>query len=328
MNFKLPSDVFNNCQISTRRLLKSSKDPNIKRLYSLSKSQTSVLHDEIVESAVEGEDHVSKASCNKIQKQKLEECTWQEFLELKKQSLIIKFINDHLPAQRITSWQHVVDRMPTNIFNFCRRAIILALPTKANLKSWNLANTNICSLCNQKTQTQHHILNNCSRGADEKRYTWRHDSVLHTMAYHLERITTKGYKLFVDIPEYDTPGNLFTSQRPDIAFKKGNDVYVVELTICFETNFEKSRNFKMNRYNHLETNLKDTKHNLKTFYIEFSSLGFCTPSIIELTRLLRPLDVDVKRMIEISSEVCIRTSYYIFNRRDKEWTKPETLKYH
>ena len=209
-----------------------------------------------------------------------------------------------------------------------RRAIIIALPTKSNLKTWNLLNTNICSLCNQKTQTQFHILNNCSRAADERRYTWRHDSVLYTLGYHLQRIKAKGYKLFVDIPEYDNPGNLFNSQRPDIAFKHGNNVYVVELTICFETNFVKSRNYKESRYKDLKSNLKDTNHTLTTLYIEFSSLGLCTPSIIELTRLLRGLNVDVKRMIEIASEVCIRTSYYIFNRRDKEWMNPESLKYH
>ena len=221
---------------------------------------------------------------------------------------------------RLTSWQHVVDRMPSNIFSFCRRALILALPTKANLKTWNIAKSNICSLCTKSSETQHHMLNNCSRAIEEGRYTWRHDSVLHTMGYHLEKLINKGYEIFIDIPEYNTPGNLFNSQRPDIAFKLGNDVYVVELTVCFETNFEKSRSYKETRYQHLNLNLKNSNHKLKTFYIEFSSLGFCSTSIIELTRLLRRLDVDVKRMVEICSEVCIRTSYYIFNRRDKEWT--------
>ena len=152
--------------------------------------------------------------------------------------------------------------------------------------------------------------------------------MLHTMEYHLQKLIHKGYELFVDIPEYNTPGNLFISQRPDIAFKYGNDIYVVELTVCFGTNFVKSRRFKETRYENLQLNLKNSNHTLKIFYIEFLSLGFCSPSIIELNRLLRKLDVDVKRMLEICSEVCIRTSYYIFNRRDKDWTKPDLLKYH
>ena len=328
INLKLPSNLFDSCQTSTRRLLRSSKDPNIKRLYTLSKNQKNVRQDEIVEAAGEGINYVVKKNCNKILKQKTEEATWEEFLNLKKENIIIKFITESLPVQRIRSWQYVVDRMPSNIYSFCRRALILALPTKANLKTWNIAKSNLCSLCKIKPETQHHIMNNCSRAVEEGRYTWRHDSLLHTMGYHLQKLLNKGYELFVDIPEYNTPGNLFNSKRPDIAFKFGNDVYVVELTVCFETNFEKSRRYKESRYEHLKHDLKNTNHNLQTFYIEFSALGFCTPSIIELNRLLRRLDVDVKRMVEICSELCIRTSYYIFNRRDKVWTRPELMKYH
>ena len=129
-DLKLPSNIFNNCQTSTRWLLRSSKDPNIRRLYTLSQNQKSVSHDEIVEAAGVGMDHVVKRNCDKILKQKTEEATWKEFLDLKKQCIIIKFITEYLPVQRIRSWQHVVDRMPQNIYSFCRRALILALPTK------------------------------------------------------------------------------------------------------------------------------------------------------------------------------------------------------
>ena len=167
LNLKFPSDVFNSCQISTRRLLSSSLDPNIKRLYTLSKNQNNIIHDETVETAGPGDNHIVKAKCNKIQQQKVEESTWKEFLELKKQSLIIKSITEFLPSQRIFSWQKIVDKMPSNIFSFCRRAIILALPTKANLKSWNLSTTNTCTLCNQNPQTQFHVLNNCSRAVED-----------------------------------------------------------------------------------------------------------------------------------------------------------------
>ena len=154
INLKLPSDIFNSCQITTRRLLKSSTDTNIGRLYVLSKNQKNVQHDEIVEASGEGENHVQKTNCNKIMKQKLEERTWKEFMELKKPSIIIKYISAYLPVHRILSWQHIVDRMPPNIFSFCRRALILALPTKANLKTWNILNNNVCSLCEKPTQAQ------------------------------------------------------------------------------------------------------------------------------------------------------------------------------
>ena len=36
----------------------------------------------------------------------------------------------------------------------------------------------VCCLCTADTCTLHHILSNCSYALADKRYTWRHDSVL------------------------------------------------------------------------------------------------------------------------------------------------------
>ena len=91
------------------------------------------------------------------------------------------------------------------------------------------------------------------------------------MAYHLKGLVAKGYELFVDIPEYKTPGN---SHRHDIALEHGNNVHVIELTICFESNFENSRNYKKTRYEHLKLNLKDSKNMPGFFISSYPHLGF------------------------------------------------------
>ena len=127
-NLKLPYYIYNSCQITTRRLLKTSSDPNIR-------NQVTTVQDNIIKSAGEGQNHLIKRKCNKIQKHNLDETTWKEFSSLNKQSIIIKYLVEYLPVQRIVSWQKVVDKMPVNIYSFCRRALILALPTKANLKT-------------------------------------------------------------------------------------------------------------------------------------------------------------------------------------------------
>ena len=245
-NLKLPSYIYDSCQITTRRLLNLSRDTNIQKLYSLSYSQVTTRQDNIVELAGAGEHNIVKRKCSKIQKQKNDEYTWKEFLSLKKQSIIIKYIIEYLPAQRIISWQKVVDRMPANIFSFCRRALILALPTKVNLKTWNILDDNLCSLCRVKCETQHHILNNCTVAVNQHRMTWRHDSVLYSIIYYLQALVTKGYTLFADLPGYQNPGYVFENLRPDIVLCYRNIVYAIELTICFETNFEKSREYKQN----------------------------------------------------------------------------------
>ena len=140
-------------------------------------------------------------------------------------------------------------------------------------------------------------------------------------------LVNKGYDILADIPGYLNPANLFINQRPDIVVCFKNLVYAIELTICFETNFNKSRTYKEERYENLKENMKDSNKELKLYFLEFSSLGFSSPNMIEFTRWLRPLGVDVHRMVSVSTEVCIRTSYYIFNRRNKDWTDPVLLKY-
>ena len=148
------------------------------------------------------------------------------------------------------------------------------------------------------------------------------------MGYHLQKLLNKGFEIFIDIPNYNNPGNLFSLQRPDIVLKLGNKIYCIELTVCFETNFEKSRNYKKSKYENLGNYLTNRNWSLeKIFFVEFSSLGFCSKEMINLNRFLRNHEVDVKRMIKICSEVCIRTSYYLFNRRSKDWTVKELIKY-
>ena len=107
----------------------------------------------------------------------------------------------------------------------------------------------------------------------------------------------KGYHILVDIPGYLNLDSLFEGQRPDIALCFKSIVYAIDLTICFEINFEKSRKYKEERYR----NFRDKSKVLKVFYVEFSSLGFTTADMIDFTKWLRRLGVDINRMISVST---------------------------
>ena len=52
-----------------------------------------------------------------------------------------------------------------------RKYLFLALPTKANIKTWNIIENNTCNLWKQNSETQHNIVSNCQTAAVEKRYT-------------------------------------------------------------------------------------------------------------------------------------------------------------
>ena len=82
-----------------------------------------------------------------------------------------------------------------------------------------------------------------------------------------------------------------------------------------------------NKLNESEAIIENLSKDLKAFFVEYSSLGFSSPNIKRFTTLVRKLSVDVPRMVSVCTEVCIRTWYYIFNRRNKEWTNPDLLNY-
>ncbi len=136
--------------------------------------------------------------------------------------------------------------LPKNVFWFLRRALILALPTHKNLKTWNLIPKEFCPLCAGNTHTQHHILNNCSAAANQNHYLWRHNCVLNCIVYYFSSIITNTRRLYADLPGHGGTDNLFTSnKRPDIVFATVSKMYIIELTVCFETNFISSRDYKI-----------------------------------------------------------------------------------
>ena len=133
-------------------------------------------------------------------------------------------------------------------------------------------------------------------------------------------------KLFVDIPGYQSTAELFSNnQRPDLVLTIGNKTFIIELTICFETNLLKSNEYKKNRYKFLKESICNKETTVELIFVELSSLGFYTDEIDRFNRLTKELHLNTKHVLEKCSETSIRCSYYIYNRRLKDWTVPELL---
>ena len=275
LNLSFPSHVYNHCRVTVRNILRKSKDVNIRRLYIETHSKN-INQDQIVEEGIKnvGNDPTSqKDNCKKLLKARTENDIWKQFDELKKQNIIVKYLLEVCASSSITAWNKVATNVPKNIFAFLRRALILALPTNKNLKTWNLIDKEECPLCNGSVHTQHHILNNCSAAANQHRYLWRHNSVLNTIVYYLMSILDSTMKLYVDIPGYQPPDEIFsTGSRPDIVLETKDTMYVIELTVCFETNLQKSRHYKEDRYRDLDMNCCVKDKMCKMIFIELSAL--------------------------------------------------------
>ena len=115
-----------------------------------------------------------------------------------------------------------------------------------------------------------------------------------------------------------------THQFQDIVVIKDKILYAIELTVCFETNFE-IRNYKINRYKNLSNKVVEN-YAVRKLFLEMSSIGFYTNNTKPLIKFLREIKTDDKeRMLRKCSEVAIRASFRLNIRKNKEWLSPKLL---
>ena len=123
------------------------------------------------------------------------------------------------------------------------------------------------------------------------------------------------------------PSQLFNTFRPDIVVKTPNGITVIELTIPFETNLIKSREEKKKKNKKLKEQLKVPCSNFQTFLFEVSSLGFISKEAKTIKNYFKGLRINTDVLFSKCMEVAIRCTYYIYCRRNKEWTNPALIDY-
>ena len=96
----LPSDLYNKCKLTLRRILKCSRNSDIKRLYNVISCKY-VKHDEIV-NACEGKENVKSLCSSELEyERRKNEEIWTNFLNLSEENVIIKHILEVSPAKYI-----------------------------------------------------------------------------------------------------------------------------------------------------------------------------------------------------------------------------------
>jgi hypothetical protein len=85
------------------------------------------------------------------------------------------------------SWRNLLYGLPPKLVSFALNATCSTLPTPDNLHLWGKCADEKCSLCSSPKCTLFHILSNCPFSLANKRYTWRHDTVLRTFASYVQR---------------------------------------------------------------------------------------------------------------------------------------------
>ena len=104
--------------------------------------------------------------------------------------------------------------------------------------------------------------------------TFLDNSILTSLCNHLNKKVCRDFKIFADLTNYENPGNLFKSKRPDIVIKENNSITAIELTCPFELNIIKSRDYKENKYKELKNDLVVPYKQFTLILLELTSLGF------------------------------------------------------
>ncbi len=304
----LPSMLSAICQLSTSMALHHSKDANMRTLGSLYRTKTP-FRDLIATVSQKEAAEAAKSTQLADHLQKLDDLTVQ--------SILLKSLRSALTGPELTNWSNHISLINPTISNFARKALLRCLPTNSNLFRWGKVPSNSCPNCSGQ-ETENHVLNNCPVSAQQGRYTWRHNAVLKLLTSHIQTHLVGEDELFVDLPDFKNPEELYTNILPDITVLHNQKAYILELTCCYEKNLESSMLYKMEKY-------KDPASSCKRPILfevataEVSSLGFIPTA--RLTKFCKNISIPPypPELVRRMGEMALRCSFYIFCCRHKSW---------
>ena len=314
LNIILPSTKFIQCQTVSRVALRSSPNVDINNLWAVTSTNKNIQYD-IYNDTKDVLKAVRKENEERLQNQ------------LISQGSFFSTILNISTSTFNSLWSSVQSKLPKNIFNFTIRYINNTLPTRKNLSKWGLSSTSDCSFCSSP-ETLLHIVAGCETYLNEGRFTWRHDSVLNFLASTLTAVQNS--RLYVDIPGFVNPSVLTGDNlRPDLLLAIENEcLYILELTVGFESNLQVNANRKRQKYLDLIEEQKTNYDKVKFINLSLSTLGVFSRSAENFDEMLRSLKLDAQYSKYIKKKIvnmCIRTSYYIFCTRNKEWDNPKLM---
>ena len=141
---------------------------------------------------------------------------------------------------------------------------------------WPVCQSQLHTVWKSIPQTNKHILSHCAYLLD--RYSERHNRIMKKIVRWIDSQKSPKQLLAVDLPfssfiQIDTVFK--PSIRPDIVLYNESSISILELTVCHETNFLKSKDYKLNKYKEAQIHLQYWfKHiPVRVYTAEISVLG-------------------------------------------------------
>ena len=237
LNICPPSINFTQCQTVLRNSLKDSPNDSLKDLWKSSSCHTNIQYD-VYKSTKEVLKDFRSNQEDKVQ----HHLTSQGFFF----SNVIKYSLSSVNS----IWSEAQSHLPKNIYSFTIRYINNSLPTRMNMARWGLSQSPDFSFC-LDPESLLHVVAGCQQYLD--RFTWRHDSVLNFIAKSLQPVINVHSSLYADVNGFLNP-SIITGEnyRPDLLILiQSKCLYVLELTVGFESNLNNNAVRKKEKYQNL-----------------------------------------------------------------------------
>ena len=137
------------------------------------------------------------------------------------------------------------------------------------------------------------------------------------------------YYMLISLPFYLPSVITGDSLRPDLVFISKNSIlYILELTVGFESNIQINSDRKASKYSSLILDLKHTYSDVKFVNVSMSAIDIMGKSSESLLLMLDDLNLDKPTqnyLIRKVMNIAIRCTYYIFCCQNKPWSNPDLL---
>ena len=308
------STKFIQCQNTRRNCLKKSPNHDVRFLHQ-AKAETNIQYD-----THENTKEVIKA----VRSQQIARISD----ELEYQGYIVKLMRSQGSDIFKNLWTETRDILPANIYNFTVRYLNNTLPTLKNMTMWGKASSDICLASDNIAQSLMHVVSGCKVHRQQGRYTWRHNSILANITKVL--VGLKDVEIYADLPGYNCPTSVTKSlKRPDLIQRKEN-VVVVELTCGVMTKVRENGERKQTSYNETLQDLKARYNNATFANLSMSALGLISKNdsgqnLSDTLTSIGVPKVNATNVIRTAINICIRSIYYLFCKKDKDWLDPDLL---
>ena len=156
---------------------------------------------------------------------------------------------------------------------------------------------------------------------DYRRYNVRHDSILRAITETVRHNISSTATVTADISDtYEFPHHIIpTDLRPDLVWwdEAHKSITLVELTVCFETNFEEAARRKTAKYLHLVEEAKARGYRSELIPLQVGSRGVPDlPGFENLAASLSLSHKDLVRLLESTTSLALAGSFVIWCTRN------------